>query len=155
MFLDFDFNRFAAFLDFYTNSLCSSERQFTGVQVCPGACSQDTMAWILWKTIPIFPSAFCARILDGSLTDGCCTERNSHTILLWFALTCLLSWTTRPGRSSCRTRDLAHGCVSAVHDPLTHYKISVFPKMCVIACQRNSERGRSRMTHISSVGPAD
>lgn len=69
MFLDFDFKRFTAFLDFYTNSLWSSGHQFTGVQMCPGAFTQGTMAWILLKTTPVFPTAFCARILDGSLTD--------------------------------------------------------------------------------------
>lgn len=65
MFLDFDFKTFAAFLDFYTNSLWSSGHQFTGFQMCPGTFTQGTMALNFVEKHPFFRLPSVHR----SLTD--------------------------------------------------------------------------------------
>lgn len=72
----------------------------------------------------LFFPPFYSHISNSWQTAAQLSEVSTQCLLSghgWFAVTYLLSWTTRPGLSSSLSRDLSHGYVSTAHIPLTHY----------------------------------
>lgn len=117
MFLDFDFKRFAAFSDFCTNSLWSSGHQFTGVQMCPGAFTQGTMAWILWKideataALSEIPTQSCSDLLRRVSSREQPCRGTPHVVpVTWPMAVCQLSTTHWLIIKSRYSQDVCH-CV--------------------------------------------
>lgn len=107
-------------MDSYTSYLWSGRHQLTGVQMCSDIHSSQ-----LCRVAPLWVFVFFFHWLLGSLA-GIPTQFCPDPLWRDF-----LHERHVPGAPRGRTRDSSRGCVSAAHNPLTHYKSFSYFLRCV------------------------